>query len=177
MRMAWSQPENSNMIQNAPILGYRLSLAPSTSSAFVPILLGLEVQQYTIDSFFHGTYFFCSAENSLCNYPGYVRFGLVSGATWSTLLRSDGLGIKCSRSSGFRLDIDTGGKGQCQCNSDAIPLIRGQNFTARASAFSAIGESPECEVKVKVIGRPDQVVDLSAGECNPVTCPCTQTIF
>jgi len=172
IRLEWNAPANTISLQNAPVLGYNLSILPNPSGPFVRIALGPETRQFNIESFLTGSFEFCANESSICNCMGSVRFGPQTGATWSPLLSSSGTGMLCARVSGFRLDVDTHEKGKCQCNTQAIPLVRGRNLTASVSSYNAIGDSAVRDLHIKIMGRPSDVVDLKVCECNPSTCLC-----
>ena len=175
LRLRWKAPVNYVALQNSPILGYTLSIAPDPSRQPVTVSLGPQTRELNIESFVQGQFGFCSAEGQICNCLGAVRFGPELGSSWSPLLRSDGYGILCDASSGFRLDVDTAGRGQCQCNPQAIPLSRGVNVTVIITAFNAIGRSDSVTLNIKIMGRASDVRGLVACECQTCTFACTDS--
>jgi cysteine-rich repeat protein len=175
VRFRWFAPANSPALQNSPILGYTLSLSPDPSRQSITVSLSPETRQLDINSFVQGSFGFCATEGQKCPCRGAVRFGPEAGSLWSPLLMSDGYGILCEPSSGFRMDVDTGGKGQCQCNPQAIPLIRGLNLTVTITAFNTIGRSDAATVHIKIMGLASDVRDLSACDCQTCTSACTDS--
>jgi hypothetical protein len=175
VRLFWMPPPNYATLQNAPIQGYRLVISPSVREVSVSLTVPPSTGHYDVNSFVSGTFLPCAVEGKVCRCAGQVRFGPASGSMWSPLITSNGSGIVCAPRSGFRLDIETNGQGQCQCNSKALPLIKGRVLHAQVSAYNVVGESDAQEVAIRVMGRPGDVEALKHCECPSEGCPCASS--